>query len=237
MNFAQITIYDIVGYFIPGVFGSFGVYLLTCPWIVTLEPHWKQVTPMKWLFAGLCAYVLGHCMQGVANWIEAKRGWPKKKENRKSTTAEILGVCSEQYTAVTTWVRRTLGITGVDPSILYEIMDAHVMQKGKTETRDVYVYREGFYRGLYVAFALTVIGATVRLCDPTTYTLFGGRLDLINSVLWTIAITNGIAAILSYNRFRRFEAYRVKFALMSFVALTASVSAQASEHGDDKEKN
>ena len=235
MNFAQITIYDIVGYFIPGVFGSFGIYLLACPWVVTLEQNWKQMTLVKWLLASLCAYVLGHCMQGVANWIEARRGWPRKKANRKSTTADVLGACSQQYAAVTAWVCHTLGVVDVAPGVLYEIMDAHVIQKGKTETRDVYVYREGFYRGLYVAFTLIVVGSVVRLCDGTTYTLFGGRVDIINRVLWTVAIASGIAAVLCYYRFRRFEAYRVRFALMSFVALTAA-GPQTPSHGNSNDE-
>lgn len=224
MNFAQITIYDIVGYFMPGTFGLIGLYLLTCPWMSTLEKNWTQMTIVKWLFVGLCAYVLGHCIQGVANWVESIRGWPRRKQSRQSSIATILGSCNQQYAEATAWVRRHLGLTDVDSSVLYEIMDAHVIQRGKTETRDIYVYREGFYRGLYVAFALVAAGAVVRLVDRTTYTLFAGRVVLDQSLLWMAALINFVAAVLCYKRFRRFEGYRIKFALMSFVALTAEES-------------
>lgn len=219
MNFAQITIYDIVGYFMPGVFGLFGLYLMSSPWLVSLETHWKQMTLPKWLLAGLCAYVFGHCIQGVANWLEARRGWPKRKRNRKSTTETVLDPSSPQSTAAIAWVREHLGMPNISPSMLYEIMDAYVIQKGKTETRDIYVYREGFYRGLYVAFGLIAAGSVTRLLSATTFTIFGARVVLNPQLLWLALAMSLIAAVLCYYRFRRFETYRIKYALMSFVAL------------------
>jgi hypothetical protein len=236
VNFAQITIYDIVGYFMPGVFSMCGLYLLACPWLVTLEPNWNHMTLVKWFFLGLCAYVLGHCIQGVANWLEARRGWPKRQRNRKSTTEKVMDPCSQHYATVTAWARERLGVPDIKPSVLCEIMDAHVMQQGKTETRDIYVYREGFYRGLYVAFGLIAIGTIVRLLSTPTCTIFGGRVILLPQLLWFGLSVSFTAGVLCYYRFRRFEEYRIKFALMAFVALKSPASLSPGPNDGNNKK-
>jgi len=216
MNFAQITIYDIVGYFFPGVVSLFGVYLILCPYLMPLEHYWIVITLVKWCILGLSAYIAGHCIQGIANWLD-------KLLRSTSGVDQILSARSGSV-AVKTATRHLSSIINVKEEeiksqMLYEIMDSYVVQKGKTEIRDIYVYREGFYRGLCVAYVIVAIGILIRLLSCHCYKVFGGRISLTNTLLYCFLVPSVFAIVIFYQRFRRFETYRINFALHSFLVL------------------
>lgn len=225
MNIVQITIYDIVGYLFPGIFALFGLYLASCPLFAHCESVLVRFTSAKFAALALLAYVLGHCIQGVANWLDRLLA-PKTALTRilgPEQDASVAHVRCARRRAATLFGVPVEAIGGQD---LYGLMDGYALQHGKTETRDMYIYREGFYRGLAVAFLFIAFGAIIRLLGEHHAAVIGGRAVLSREMLLFLLAASLFATRICYQRFRRFESYRLNHSLYSFLALTTSIRSE-----------
>ena len=218
MSFVQISIYDLVGYFIPGTFALVGIYFAICPLLIPLEHFWHVITPLKIASLGLMAYVAGHCIQGLANYLMKWSCF----SNSTSPLSPAISVMAKQRMAQLMNFEDNV----VTDKQMEDFADHYVLQIGKTETRDIYVYREGFYRGLWVAMTGIAFATLVRLFCSCLYFVFGNRLPLSNDVLIVILLLSIIGLLICYQRFRRFEEYRRKYAIQSFLVLTSNVAAK-----------
>lgn len=110
-----------------------------------------------------------------------------------------------------------------DAQTLFEFYDEMVGQRGVPSRREIYLALEGFYRGLHVAGLLLAISLGILFI----WTVLGNRpLRLTYSLppisapqlLFFLAISI-LALTLSFQRYERFQRYRVQLAVLAFLIL------------------
>jgi len=219
MKSVEITLYDIFGYFIPGCVGLVALYLIAWRIVLSAVQDWSSISALGWAIVAGVAYVVGHFLQALSNTLY--RIACKNPEQRILTDAfvvpaNILHVAQKA-------ARRVAHLSGNDDleiKTLYEIMDHYVQQHGKTEKRDIYTYREGFYRGLSIAFLLLAIGSFLHMTGgQSTAAAFGSVIVLGAPCMGFIGVLSIIMALLFALRYQRFVIYRVKNCIFSFLAI------------------
>jgi hypothetical protein len=219
MKSVEVTLYDIFGYLLPGTVASLGLYLIMRPVLTPIEPQWVTLSTAKWVALAVGAYLAGHFVQGIANQVDRLL----RLDASRSVLVQDHSL-APLVEAAKAKARRIAGLgdsVSIDSRTLFNIMDHYVQQYGKTATRDIYVYREGFYRGLCTAFFLLSVGCFLRaLGDQAHLSLFQGHLFATASLMWQTGALAIVLMVLTHLRHRRFSRYIVKNALFSFVCLT-----------------
>jgi hypothetical protein len=217
----QVTLYDVFGYLLPGI--VFVAALATLFWAIFFPQAVLPVdlpTAEVWIAFLVASYVAGHMAQALGNLIV----W-----FRPSTEDLILGTTSKSrlpeplVTACRTKAKETFGVdvSNVSANWLYRFCDDAVIRSGKTGERDVYIHREGFYRGIFVGlvtFSLATLALFLRLwignnhLKISTWEIGPGQL-LFFLLLWIGW------SWLAYRRHRRFGEYRVTHAMLGFLTV------------------
>ncbi len=219
----KITLYDIFGYLFPGII--FLAAIATLFWVIYI-PHTPfvliRLTIEIWVLVLLLAYFSGHIAQALGNLFiklfpsvesivlaKGKAGsFPESIiESAKSKASTLLGI----------------DLKDINSETLFSICDEVVVQYGVVEDRDVYQYREGFYRGFAVSFLLFSLSLIVRTM------VSGASLKLSNAlrpISWYIflffIVLSLVCSLLSFLRYRRFARYRVRRAIIGFLSLQRS---------------
>jgi len=108
---------------------------------------------------------------------------------------------------------------------LYMISDTAVAQFGNTGDREVYQYREGFYRGSAVSFGLLSVALLVRLVVPgAAFRIGSGVVSLGWKPLMFSAVVSALFSVVLFLRYQRFAVYRVTAVIAAFILLEAGVS-------------
>jgi len=220
MQLVNFTLYEVFGYVLPGAFGLAGVYLLYWPFFLAPDQDWTGISAAGWTGILAVAYVFGHFLQAVMNLLLKEVSWrPERRifDDHEQVPANVRSTLEKR-------VREALGLTGngiLKPKTIYHVAEHHVLQHGKTEARDVYQYREGFYRGMAPALLLLGIGCVVRLHGPEgSLRVVGMQLYFtIPALLCGGVLAVGIA-IFSFLRYLRFAGYRVRYAYYSYLVMT-----------------
>jgi hypothetical protein len=225
-NFA-FTLYEIFGYLFSGAMGLLGLMLLY--WalfvpkvplgIATFQPGFGT-----WTVIVVVSYVLGHASQAAGNIflrsIERralsmhKDAW--MRERSRQSAAELTGVPADH----------------LQPHWIYRILDEYAVQNGKPGDRDMFIYREGFYRGTCISLFFLAATLLVRGTFPGTSIQFTRWLLPVSTVqlLTTAGICAGLA-LLFLKRYRRFTEYRITRAVLSALVLQ---KAKPVEPGESK---
>lgn len=212
----KFTIYEVLGYLFPGAVTAFGLAILF--WSLFLPrvpfPMYKQLNIADWVLISLAAYVCGHFTQALGNllWYSAES---HELAPGKSATADV----ARKSVAV------MLGVEpqSIEPKSLFGFCDEYMVQKGQIGDRDIFVYREGFYRGSTVALLLLSLAVAARLVAPYPSVKFADYIFFVSRPQLTVLLSVLLgSALLAYKRFMRFGAYRVNHAITAFVCLTRS---------------
>ena len=224
MKELQVSLYDVFGYVAPGVFAFLGMYLLGWRLVLPPEIDWSTVSTGGWIVILLISYFLGHAVQALAN-LFVKRLIKVSPEAK-----ELADINSSSPKVYATFVKSACRVTelpddsSLPSDILFEIADSYLMQHGKTESRDVYIYREGFYRGLMVSLVLFAIGAIAMMTGPNgTLQIFDTLLCLHSGFFGAIAALSLGISFLSFRRFQRFSTYRVRNSVFGFLAIARDI--------------
>jgi hypothetical protein len=103
---------------------------------------------------------------------------------------------------------------------LYEICDITITQFARSQEREIYQYREGFYRGLAVSLFILTLSMVAAIIFPIkSITINNYAVKDIPGMLLFFAIISFVGAILSYLRFRRFRKYHIRLVVASYPAL------------------
>ena len=219
MKNIEITLYDIFGYLIPGCVTFVGIYLIAWRIVLPLDQDWSNVSTAGWAVTLGAAYVIGHFVQALSNIL----GDFGLKNAEESILADTSLVPSSMIPLAQKAARRAIGLSGnssLNLKALYEIMDHYILQHGRTDSRDLYVYREGFYRGLSMGLFLLAIGSLIHMTGgQTTIAIFGCCITVTKARMAFAAILSAIMALFGFARYRRFVIYRVKNCLFSFLAI------------------
>jgi len=208
----NFTLYEVFGYLMPGLIAAAG--LSVGFWAVF---HDQSVLPLSlWrlspdglLAALFVAYLLGHMVQSIGNM--RLEGADKKVMAQpfaafaKERLVPMLHGCGTQI--ADEWIQR--------------IMDESCIKVGFLGDRDIFTYREGFYRGSTVAMALFCVGLVPCLVTGNLRLLVGDTVLIPSRGELSVVLLISILGVwLLYKRFQRFSRYRVSRVLAAFVALS-----------------
>ncbi len=170
MNFEKIsvTIYDILGYILPGFVVLFAISLIEATFLRSHVLYLERLAHNP-VIATVIAYFLGQVSHAIASWLKVKRRvWFTDEKNRLSKP--VLARTEEE-------LRAFYGINLTDGCFLntlemYQLAEGYVAVSGGFSDRAVYLAREGFAKaGMVAMFFLfgTLVscavsgGAVVRL--------------------------------------------------------------------------
>ncbi len=196
----------------------------------------------------LFAYILGHAIQAIGNSIEdvsqgildrltgrAKSWIPRRVASGLSWLLRLKGgdhylaaIPEAVSSALVRTVSTAFGLSGGTPDgkTMYALCDAAILQEGATgalEEREIYTYREGFYRGTFVGLSLVTASLFVPLWTKAQLLVAPGQKPFSPSPCLIVVTILAVAssACLFFRRYLRFRQRRIAFALSGFLALTA----------------
>lgn len=107
------------------------------------------------------------------------------------------------------------------PKDLALLCDQALICVGAPGEREIFVYREGFYRGNCVALALLGLTLVLRLVwTPAVIYLADARIEIHRGPLALAAVTAALGTWLSFRRYLRFSTQKNATCLARFLALT-----------------
>jgi hypothetical protein len=219
----QLTLYEIFGYFLPGTMAALSLLLIY--WAFCL-PHVAfpiyKIHPdaMGWASIIGISYLLGHINQGIGN--RYLTGAEARALGPKGTIASDIRITAQKRAAELMGVRADC----IDPSSLFRFADEYALQKGQLGDRDVFVYREGFYKGCTISLSMLGIALILRAIAADTAIKMPDYIYYISRTqIFTASIVIFFAAAISRQRFQRFGAYRVTRAIFAFLAVTGPDSS------------
>jgi hypothetical protein len=230
----RASLYDVFGYLIPGIAATAGLILVGVSLNEAFATSDTQTVGLSWLsspplatLALLACYAVGHLCQAIGNALPALSRPPE----------DDFLVPDEFPTSVTDRATAVLGSRlGIDAStvnlrVRVALMDQIRGIGGASSDREVFVYREGFYRGLTVAMSAVVLALATRLLFASTSLGFANaqvELDRRGNVLLLLVCAAAVA--LFRERMRRFGRYRVQQTVLGFLAV-ATRDATSSRAG------
>jgi len=216
----SFTLYEVFGYFLPGAVGVISIAILF--WAIFLPASAISIeTPelsKLWYFGlMILAYYAGHVLQGISRSLF--------KNPNDSTfahqTAEMLQVikrAKEQLAA-------HLGMPpdqqlGNGTTVV--LCDELAVQYGQLGDRDVFVYREGFYRGSVAAFTLLDLAILVRCLVPGSAFSISKEVFLISRLQWLFVLAVVSCSIFFLvKRYKHFAGLRAMRGVLAFVSLSS----------------
>jgi hypothetical protein len=216
----QITLYDFFGYLLPGAIVLIALVLLFWSLFWPAAPLTLRSDLPVLAVTGLIfvAYLVGHLGQGIGNFLERL---PKVKRNLEANLplSQELGFMVREAVAA----RFGEKAKSLTPKELSLLCDQALIFTGSPGDREIFVYREGFYRGTFVALALLTLTLVLRLvCSPAVITFAFTRVEIHRPQLALAAVLVGIGAWLSFLRYLRFGIHKNATCFTRFLALASS---------------
>lgn len=221
MKNVELTLYDIFGYLFPGIVTIVALYLVVWRVMLPNDQNLNGLSSTGWTAFIIAAYVIGHFTQGLSNVIS--RLLRENPEHAVIANPDLVPRSVIQL--ATARACRPIPLPDaerVNPQTLYDIMDHCLQQHGRTDNRDLYICREGFYRGLSAALWLLTIGAMFHLNGGRRdLAVFGINVTVTPALALFATVLSAVMAISAVMRYRRFAAYRVKNVVYAFLATSA----------------
>jgi hypothetical protein len=218
----QVTLYEIFGYLIPGMVLLSSLLLFF--WAIffpTPSIGFDLKTTEVWLAFLLFSYVAGHMGQAVGNLVQKRLNSAEKLVlgQNGELSPEVLKACKEKAAKA-----YELDVNALDEYWLFRLCDDAVLRSGKLGEREIFQYREGFYRGTAVGFAAFTVASLafmVRLwfVDGHSLKITGSEWGLSSLQFLFVAVVAGTFSFLAFQRYRRFGAYRVTHAMLGFLTV------------------
>lgn len=224
----QITLYDLFGYLLPGgvILLSLAILFWTLFWPNDPFVFWLDLSTPKIVCVLFVAYLAGHVGQAVGNLIEKIPAAHRMLYDHLPISRHLEALVRKAFCS-----RFGRDAEALEPHELYELCDQTLIHHGSLGEREIFTYREGFYRGNCVALGLLALALFVRLFrTPTKLWVAEGVVYLSQKLLFLAAALASVAAALAFQRYLRFARHRIRSCLLRFLALTTA------RLGDGKEK-
>jgi len=254
-KFAQFTIYEIVGYLLPGAVFVAAVGILG--WTI-----WATNIPLPvfspsfnlWALLIALAYYAGHAVQGVGNLL---------LDNNSVVGEKLLKVSSKVSAKVSSVVRKLLGtptkapapelplviqdaaiakakkfLRDADSTLEFEwvenLAEQALVQLGVAGELDIDIYRKGFYRGSSISLFVFGVCSWFRALHGETKINFWKNDHPVNwgelTILGAVCVC---AALIFYARFNRFGAHQRKVAILNFLVLDTEHKGKPKKDPDE----
>jgi hypothetical protein len=223
------TLYEVFGYLLPGFVALHGILVLYWAFFVpsvSLEFPPYQLGLVTWTALVVASYLLGHAVQGVGNAL--LNGAEDAALSSSGTAPQWMRERAAQLAGKLL----ALGSTEIKPVWVVRTLDEYSVQAGEVGDRDMFVYREGFYRGTAIAIFFLSVALLVRAWIPGASIQFTKGVSCISTrqILSIALITSGVGRIF-VRRYRRFAEYRITRAVLAaFVLENISNGVDSSLH-------
>jgi len=222
MTGIRTSLYDLFGYLFPGTIVILAVRLLI--WVcfypqlsLTVEPL-NNIVVIS-LLIGL-SYVAGHILHSIGNFLPATRSTRMIEPNAKNIFQRILKRKTISLTAaklVDETIKEKLGIQylALESEEKFSLLDEARSFTEKENDREVYIYHEGFYRGMTIACSILFLSLLVSFFVKDL-TIISGKMHfiVIKKERVVLAIAAVVATIGFWKRMTRFSHYRITRAVM-----------------------
>jgi hypothetical protein len=241
----QFSLYDFFGFLFPGCIFLAGMSMIY--WSVTAPEYpfaLGNLDLQGWVIFVVLGYMSGHIASALENrWYPWKYKWDADKVEsgwynkfwRSKWVAEIdetelTGTAKDRLCAL-------ISVDNVKQIHLFRLFEAIINQGGNPGDREIYQYREGFYRSVSFCSLIAAASILVRVgaswCVNAPISFLVGQSQYI--VKWqdlAIGII-GLLAIsyLSLKRQMRFSGYRHNNTVFSFLAFTSMTKAPVGRPG------
>lgn len=113
----------------------------------------------------MLSYFAGHLNQALGNLLTMILPSPEKVALSKGLPGNLP---DDLVQVARLKVSEMLGVDlkNISPEWLFRICDEVLLQRGNCTDREIYQYREGFYRGLTLSFVVLAISLIVRAAIP-----------------------------------------------------------------------
>ncbi len=209
----QLSLYDFFGYFFPGLILTVSFLILSWPGNQNIGEYMK-FDAEYWVFLVAVSYLVGHALQGFAN--ACLNGY---FEGDKYYDVGNKGIPDEIDKLIRTRIQRILGYAmhKLERKWVYQVCDRATVGEADG-LRETYVYREGFYRGMFLATGVLAASFLIR-CLMEVFTLpnLQDGWDIRALHLLLAAILSSFSVYFLYQRYLRFRGYRIHHALLGFL--------------------
>jgi hypothetical protein len=214
----QISLYDIFGYLLPGAVILLAAILLfwTLFWPNASLTFPSALPFLASTFLLFAAYLAGHLGQALGNLLEKLSKARVRLDNELPVSLElgkmVLQAAADRFGEHA----KTFGV-----SELFHLCDQTLVHNCSPGEREIFTYREGFYRGNSVALTFVSLALVARLVSvPAIVVIAGKSHDLYRGPLALAAVLTGVGAWLCYSRFLRFAKHRYRSCFLRFLALS-----------------
>lgn len=193
---SRFTFYDVVGYLLPGLIAlcaaAFGLSAANAAWSIPALTDGGQ-----WFALVVCAYFLGHATQGLSVRV-FRRSTLRDQVARacKPATVEVLNRALAHH---------DLKADGNEAR--FAALDALKM---KFDDREIFVARQGFFRGSSMAFALVAVATLIAAILARPISAFGLQLD--RGLCVVVGACCAGTAVLFFFRYRDFLRHEMEYA-------------------------
>ncbi|RPD43761.1 hypothetical protein DNI29_23155 [Hymenobacter sediminis] len=226
MGELRASLYDIFGYFLPGLVATAGLRLLL--WVIVYPTKQLSITPFAeptvLLAVAVIAYLVGHLLHAIGNEIRVTRSPSTVPTPKPTGWRRIFARSQVSATALALADQRIEGCFGtaflaLSPEEKAELLDEARVLHERVNEREVYIYREGFYRGMTVACVIVFIALLVSLrAAALTLTTEKAAYAALRSERLILTLLVGCSAFLFWKRMLRFAYYKTSRALMLWLA-------------------
>jgi len=189
-------------------------------------PKQPLVIPVQ-VSIGLCVlilslvYLIGHIVQGIGNICERLPIVRKQLREKSPLSADLTKRIREAAVA-------RFGAVAADLKIheLSQLCDQTLVHHGSFGEREIFTYREGFYRGCMVGFAFLSLALLVFALRTETalnlgdYLIKPGRIPTL-----LVSFLGACCAWIAFERFMRFGQHRIRSCLLRFLAFSVAAKA------------
>jgi len=214
----KFTLYEIFGYILPGSIFCFAIAIIFISVFITNSTlHIAKLTAEMNTIIIVLFYFNGHVVQALGN-IFARILKVNDMNIATKISIKMSYITNKINDDVTSKLELPNTVIPLDE--LYMISDELNAISGNTEDREIYQYREGFYRGLFVSCSMLSLALVVKIIDGAVYIDTGNYIiNITRQMMVFVLAASAIGCCLFYNRYIRFISYRIRHAFISYIVV------------------
>lgn len=221
----QLSLYDFFGYLLPGAILSLSTWVAFGTLFWPQEPIlvWAPLSTQGAVVMVLIAYLVGHLGQGIGNLLQ-------KLPLIDPASASALAPTLEGSVRRAASSRFGIAAGDLTVSQLLELCGEALLHSESPGEQEIFTYREGFYRGIFVSLISLALALIVRLVrGPAAVLAAGTAFEVARGPLSVGVVLSLVGAWLALERYKRFAGYRMRRSLLRFLALETAHAARKEE--------
>ena len=175
----------------------------------------RSLPALIMVVGAVCAYLCGHLAQAMSNIVEKWSPASRRFDEQFSFSSDFEKLVRDS-------VGKHFGATAKTLSVreLYLLCDQSLVHSRSLAERDIFIYREGFYRGNSVALAFVSLSLCVRLFHaPATIAFANHVAEILRPQVGVLAGLSAFGAWLAYKRYLRFRGHKYCTCFARFLSL------------------